>query len=328
MAGIVWLARTRPVFSPEALRGEALLINDFDTSLHNNPELAEAVGERIREQVLALGLTKDPSLDLSKPESPTDEVVLRFRTTCSRSRASIPYGLHTFGRVPDKPLRDTTVDAIVSVDRSLLPSKAKVLAEEMDRRIVASGARELDSLMRGLRGGFITGGGGGEPVPDPDSSRRFFICSERKPVCDVRAKVVDVEVIPHAKLGRPRVDIVIAPAAEGMFSNVTNLMDQAVQKVKAIDEAENYVRNHYLKTKAILVQRGFTELEADRRAGVRIFDEPPGTFNLNTSTIVANCGTWDTDKGIADDYLRKLGHGYGNGFWGDRGRLPAGALWH
>ncbi len=50
---------------------------------------------------------------------------------------------------------------------------------------------------------------------------------------------------------------------------------------------------------------------------MRIFDEPPGQFNLNTSTIAAHSGTWDTDKGMADDYIRKLGHGYGNGFWGE-----------
>jgi cobaltochelatase CobN len=128
---------------------------------------------------------------------------------------------------------------------------------------------------------------------------------------------VDVEVIARARLGRPRVDIVIASAAEGMFNNVTQLMDKAVQKVKALDEAENYVRKHYLSTKAILVQRGYTDDEADRRAGVRIFDEPPGTFNLNTSTIVAASGTWESDKGFANDYLKKLGHGYGNGFWGE-----------
>ena len=124
-------------------------------------------------------------------------------------------------------------------------------------------------------------------------------------------------MIPRAQLGRPRVDIVIASAAEGMFNNVTLLMDKAVQKVKAIDEAENFVRRHYLQTKAILMQRGYSEDDADRRAGVRIFDEPPGIFNLNTSTIVAASGTWDTDKGMADDYIRKLGHGYGNGFWGE-----------
>ena len=44
-------------------------------------------------------------------------------------------------------------------------------------------------------------------------------------------------MIPRSALGRPRVDIVIASAAEGMFHNVTMLMDQAVQKVKAIEEA-------------------------------------------------------------------------------------------
>src|SRR6185436_13080248 len=81
---------------------------------------------------------------------------------------NIPYGLHTFGRTPAKPLRDSTIDAIVSADRSLLPNKAKVLAADMEQRIVASGARELDSLVRALRGGFVGTGGGGEPVRNPD----------------------------------------------------------------------------------------------------------------------------------------------------------------
>ena len=193
-----------------------------------------------------------------------------------------------------------------------MPNKAKVLADDMERRIVTSGARELDNLVHALNGGFITGGGGGEPIRNPDAyptgknfygidpdkvpkpasyemgikladqmladhvkkhgkypekvsfviwgdetmrhegvlESQIFHLLGTKPVWDVRGKVVDVEVIPRAKLGRPRVDIVIASAAEGMFNNVTLLMDKAVQKVKAIEEAENYVRSHYLKTKA------------------------------------------------------------------------------
>jgi cobaltochelatase CobN len=356
-------------------------INDFDLSLHKSPELAKAVGEQIRQKVIAIGIAKDLGLDLAKPDSLTDAIVHQVQDHLLHLKGqNIPYGLHTFGRVPDKPLRDTTIDAIVSIDRRLLPDKTKVLSEEMERRIVSSGARELDNLVHGLNGGFITGGGGGEPIRNPDAyptgknfygidpdkvpkpasyqmgtkladqmladhvkkhgkypekvsfviwgdetmrhegvlESQIFHLLGTKPVWDVRGKVVDVEVIPRATLGRPRVDIVIASSAEGMFSNVTMLMDKAVQKVKAIEEAENYVRSHYLKTKAILVQRGYTEDEADRRAGVRIFDEPPGTFNLNTSTITAASGTWDTDKGMADDYLRKLGHGYGNGFWGEK----------
>jgi len=147
-------------------------------------------------------------------------------------------------------------------------------------------------------------------------SQIFHLLGTR-PVWDARDKVVGVEVIPSPQLGRPRVDIVIASAAEGMFHNVTVLMDQAVQKVKAIEEAENVVRKHYLQTKAALIEAGYSEKDADMRAGVRIFDEPPGRFNLNTSTIAAASGTWDSDKGMADDYISKMGHGFGNGFWGE-----------
>jgi cobaltochelatase CobN len=355
-------------------------ITDFDKRQSDNPELARAYAERIRTQVIKLGMAKDLGLALDRPGSITEDVVHQIEThLIDLKRQNIPYGLHTFGRAPDKPLRDSTIDAIVSADRSLLPSKAKVLAADMDQRIVSSGPRELDSLMRALRGGFVATGGGGEPLRNPDSyptGRNFygidpdkvpkpaswdmgakladqmladhvkahgrypqkvsfviwgdetmrhegvvesqiFYLLGTKPVWDARGKVVGVQVIPRAQLDRPRVDIVIASAAEGMFNNVTRLMDEAVQKVKALDEADNYVRRHYLDTKAILVKRGYSEADADKRAGVRIFDEAPGVFNLNTSTIAANSGTWDTDKGMADDYLRKMGHAYGNGFWGE-----------
>ncbi len=57
-------------------------INDYDTALHKNPELAQAVGERIREQVVALGIAKDLGLDLSKPDS------LDRRRRCTRSRTT------------------------------------------------------------------------------------------------------------------------------------------------------------------------------------------------------------------------------------------------
>ncbi|WP_283616981.1 cobaltochelatase subunit CobN [Mycolicibacterium poriferae] len=100
-------------------------------------------------------------------------------------------------------------------------------------------------------------------------------------------------------------------------NRLARLMDEAVQRVKVLEEAENYVRRHYLATRAALIDLGYSEEDADRRAGVRIFDEPPGIFNLNTSGIVAASGTWDSDQGMADEYLSKMGHGYGNGFWGE-----------
>ncbi|NOX70388.1 MAG: cobaltochelatase subunit CobN, partial [Gammaproteobacteria bacterium] len=147
-------------------------------------------------------------------------------------------------------------------------------------------------------------------------SQIFYLLGTR-PVWNERGKLVDVDIIPRSELKRPRIDIVIASAAEGMFNNVTLLMDKAVQKVKSLDEDENYVREHYLAAREKLIDLGYTEEDADRRAGVRIFDEPPGTYNLNTSKIVEASGSWSSDQAIGDDYLRKMGHGFGNGFWGE-----------
>jgi cobaltochelatase CobN len=362
------------------LAGLAETISDYEGNRGKNPELAAAIGERIRAQVQSLGIANDLHLDLTRPGPLDDEALHRVENHLLELKGqNIPYGLHAFGRTPAPPLRQSTIDAVVSADRSLLPEQATVLASDMEARITESGPRELTSLMRALSGGFVPAGTGGEPIRNPDAyatgrnfygvdpdkipkraswdlgvkladqmladhvkahgrypekvsfviwgdetmrhegvleSQIFYLLGTR-PIWNSRDKVVGVDVIPSRELGRPRVDIVIASAAEGMFHNVTLLMDQAVQKVKAIEEAENVVRRHYLQTKATLIQKGYSEADADARAGVRIFDEPPGQFNLNTSTIAAASGTWDSDAGMADDYIAKMGHGYGNGFWGE-----------
>ena len=355
-------------------------INDYHNNLHKNAQLAAAYADQIREQATALGMVKDLGVDLGIDGELDDDRLHAIEEYMVELRGQhIPYGLHAFGRTPDATMRESTVEAIVSVDRSLLPNDAAVMAVDMERRIVESGPRELESLVRALDGGHVPVGGGGEPIRNPDAyptgknfygidpakvpkpaawelgvdlpdrmlaahvaehgrypekvsfviwgdetmrhegilESQIFHLLGMRPVWDVRGNVVGVDVIPASQLDRPRVDIVIASAAEGMFNNVTRLMDQAVQRVKGLDEVENYVRRHYLATRAALIDLGYSEEDADRRAGVRIFDEPPGIFNLNTSGIVAASGTWDSDQGMADEYLSKMGHGYGNGFWGE-----------
>ena len=355
-------------------------VDDYHNNVHKNERLAEAYADEIRQQAADLGMVKDLGLELGTGAEIDHDVLHAIEGYLIELRGqNIPYGLHAFGRTPEPEMRASTIEAIVSVDRDLLPNDAVVMAADMERRIVESGPRELDHLLHALDGGYVPAGGGGEPIRRPDAyptgknfygidpdkvpkpaawrlgvfladrmlkdhlaehgrypekvsfviwgdetlrhegileSQIFHLLGTR-PVWDARGKVVDVEVVPAHELGRPRVDIVIASAAEGMFNNVTRLMDEAVQRVKVLEEAENYVRRHYLATRAALIDRGYAEEDADRRAGVRIFDEPPGTFNLNTSGIVAASGTWDSDRPMADEYLSKLGHGYGNGFWGE-----------
>ena len=134
------------------------------------PSWLTAYADEVREQVIALGIAKDLSLDLVKPAASTRRRIHRIENHLLELKGqNIPYGLHAFGRTPEKALRDSTIDAIVSADRSLLPNKAKVLAAEMEDRIVASGPRELDNLLHALAGGFVPAGSGGEPIRNPDS---------------------------------------------------------------------------------------------------------------------------------------------------------------
>ena len=353
------------------------LLNDHTKNESKNPELAAVYGRQAREEAVKLGVAKD--LGLSPDAEWTDEQLHSVENYLLELRGqTIPYGLHTFGRVPADEAVDSTVRAIVSVDRSALPDAREVFAEDMRSRIEVSGDRELDSLMKALAGRFVPAGKGGEPVRNPDSyptganfygidpakipkpaawemgsrlaqqmlddfvarngrypakvsfviwgdetmrhegvlESQIFYLLGTKPIWDERGTVTGVEVIPREQLGRPRVDIVIASAAEGLFGELTRLMDAAVQKVKALDEPDNQVRQHYLQIKQVLIDKGVAPEDADKMAGVRIFDEPPGTFNLNTSGIVAASGSWDSEAGFANEYINKMGHGYGNGYWG------------
>lgn len=353
------------------------LMNDHIQNEGKNAELAAIYGRQARDLAVELGIAKDIGLDPQATWS--DEQLHQVEHYLLELREQlIPYGMHAFGRVPEAEAIDSTVDAILSVDRSSLPDALVVFGEDMRQRILASGPRELDGLMKALGGRFVPAGKGGEPVRNPDAyptganfygidpdkipktaawemgaklaqqmldnhvakhgrypakvsfviwgdetmrhegvlESQIFYLLGTKPVWNERGSVVDVEVLPREELGRPRVDIVIASASEGLFANLTRLMDTAVQRVKALEEPDNQVRKHYLEIKQALIERGVPEEDADKMAGVRIFDEPPGRFNLNTSGIVAASGSWDSDAGFANEYINKMGHGYGNGYWG------------
>ncbi len=138
-----------------------------------------------------------------------------------------------------------------------------------------------------------------------------------RPVWNDWGKIEGIELIQREQLGRPRIDIVISGSAHEWFAELERHIDRAVQMVEQLDEPDNFVRKHYLETRAELIRRGVEPALAGRFAGVRIFDEPPGRYDLNVSRMAKASGAWESDSVVAEEYLRRMSHGYGHGFWGE-----------
>lgn len=144
-----------------------------------------------------------------------------------------------------------------------------------------------------------------------------------------------IEVIPRAKLGRPRVDVTVIPSGlyRDALPNLMVMLDQAVDAVRKLDEPDNVVRVHVAATKKKLEESGVAPELAERMAAVRLFTEPPGAYGTGLDNVIMASNTWTDEKQVAEVYFNRVGHLFGQGFWGDKpvsaavtGELFKGAL--
>lgn len=141
-----------------------------------------------------------------------------------------------------------------------------------------------------------------------------------KPKKDERGRVIGVEAISRQNLGRPRIDVTVVPSGlyRDLFPILMNLIDKAVTLAKQQTEADNVLRANIERTKQILMKKGIAKEQADRLASVRLFTTPPGAYGPNLDTVISHSNTWDNEKQVADVYLMRMSHLYGQGFWGDK----------
>lgn len=141
-----------------------------------------------------------------------------------------------------------------------------------------------------------------------------------RPVWDERGRVAGVAVIPRQELGRPRVDVTMTPSGlyRDTLPNVMLLLDDAVSKVKDLDEEDNPIRENVRKTRKVLEEKGVAPADAARMAAVRIFTEPTGAYGTGVNRAVQSSNTWGKESEVADVYFNRVGHLFGQGYWGDR----------
>jgi len=125
-------------------------------------------------------------------------------------------------------------------------------------------------------------------------------------------RVVGVEVIPLAELGRPRIDVTIRISGffRDAFPHLIKLLDDAVQAVAGRDEPpeQNFVHKHYLSDLAANIAAGLPD--AERQSRYRVFGSKPGAYGAGLLSLIDE-RNWHDDTDFAETYVNWGGYAYG-----------------
>jgi cobaltochelatase CobN len=123
---------------------------------------------------------------------------------------------------------------------------------------------------------------------------------------DASRRVVDLEPISLAELGRPRIDVTVRISGffRDAFPHVVAMLDDAVRLAAGLDEPAdvNHVRAH---ARADLAEHG-----DERRATTRIFGSKPGTYGAGLLQLI-DSRNWRDDADLAHVYTAWGGFAYG-----------------
>ncbi len=132
-------------------------------------------------------------------------------------------------------------------------------------------------------------------------------------------RVTGFEIVPLAKLGRPRVDLTFRVSGffRDAFPAQIDLIDSAVRAVAALDEpeGENPLAENAKREAARLRAEGASPAAAVRIASARIFGSMPGAYGAGLQTLIDE-GLWETEADFAESYLHWGQYAYGAGLDG------------
>jgi cobaltochelatase CobN len=129
-----------------------------------------------------------------------------------------------------------------------------------------------------------------------------------RPVWDMSSnRVTGIEVLPLAKLERPRIDVTlrISGLFRDIFETQIALLDTAIRKIAALEEDDSD-----------------NPIAGSRRRGdnlARIFGGAPGSYGAGTTDLTLD-GNWRAREDLGEAYLSAVTHAYG----GAQAVMPAG----
>ncbi|MFA6922069.1 MAG: cobaltochelatase subunit CobN, partial [Gallionella sp.] len=142
------------------------LISDYRVAAQKSPLAAQAILDEFSRLALKSGVAQDMGLTTISTAEQVDIIEDHLNEI---GQTNVPYGLHTFGVSPDEHARQTTVEAMLSIDVTLTPEQRAAKRSDYLTRLEQSGKAELDALINGLNGGYIAASGGNDPIRNPDA---------------------------------------------------------------------------------------------------------------------------------------------------------------
>ncbi|MCF4097394.1 cobaltochelatase subunit CobN [Maritalea mediterranea] len=127
-------------------------------------------------------------------------------------------------------------------------------------------------------------------------------------------RVSGYEIIPLAKMNRPRVDVTLRISGffRDAFPAQIELFDRAIRAIGALDEPEdlNPIAARMRSDALELMQRGRDEDAAAMEAGYRIFGSKPGSYGAGLQGIM-DSGRWNELGDIAETFINWGQYAYG-----------------
>lgn len=82
--------------------------------------------------------------------------------------------------------------------------------------------------------------------------------------------------------------------------------------------ASNRIAQHWIAAARSAVEGGAAPEKAGRQAALRVFGDAPGGYGAGVNRLAERSGAWEDRGELADAYLQRMGHAYGDGVQGER----------
>jgi cobaltochelatase CobN len=200
-----------------------------------------------------------------------------------------------------------------SVDVKTIPSPAawdvgRRLADDLLRRYL----REEGAYPQSV--GMVVWGTSTMRTQGDDIGEILYLLGVRPRWQAESRRIVGLERIPLAELGRPRIDVTVRISGffRDAFPNLVAMLDEAVMLAAEAEEDpvdDNYVRQHFLRDREARQRQGMNATESRRHALYRVFGSKPGTYGVGMLHLMDQ-RNWQTDEDLARVYITWSGYAY------------------